>query len=49
MLPAAIENIDDPAVVVRYLDPWGTEITSMEFTLIKSKELTVRNTDLWQM
>ena len=32
MLPAAIENIDDPAVVVRYLDPWGTEITSMEFT-----------------
>ena len=32
MLPAAIENIDDPAVVVRYLNPSGTEITSMEFT-----------------
>ena len=32
MLPAAIENIDNPAVVVRYLDPAGAEITSMEFT-----------------
>ena len=32
MLPAAIENIENPAVVVRYLDPAGAEITSMEFT-----------------
>lgn len=31
-LPTAIENIENPAVVVRYLDPTGAEITSMEFT-----------------
>lgn len=30
-LPTAVENIENPTVVVRYLDPSGTEITSMEF------------------
>lgn len=31
-LPAAVEGVENPAVVVRYLDPAGEEITSMEFT-----------------
>ena len=31
-LPDAVEGVENPAVVVRYLDPAGEEITSMEFT-----------------
>lgn len=31
MLPAAVEGIKAPVVVVRYLDNTGAEITSMEF------------------
>ena len=30
-LPDAVEGIENPAVVVRYLDNTGTEITSREF------------------
>lgn len=31
MLPAAVDGVENPVVVVRYLDNTGAEITSMEF------------------
>lgn len=31
MIPTAVEDVENPVVVVRYLDNTGAEITSMEF------------------
>ena len=31
VLPSMVEGLDNPSIIVRYLGPDGTEITSMEF------------------